>query len=120
MLAYLESVFRKDFVIRIQRHKRKDELSKHFLDSYNPAKKLYQYSLEEIFRAWYDKGCGLSDKIRQTFSSLPQYYNYRNWIAHGRYWEFKDTNYLRKFCFESILLMVDTVLRELKGKLLTH
>jgi len=118
LLAYLEGVFRKDFMIRILRHKRKDQLSVYFLDTYKSERKLYQHPLEYIFKAWRNKGSGLSDKIREMLRSLQQYYDYRNWVAHGRYWEFKESNYLRKYCFEAILLMVNTVLCELNGKLL--
>lgn len=62
ILAFVESLFRTDFIIRCEL-KKSDKLSIRYRHTYNPAKRIYTYSYHD---------------------------NYRNWLAHGRYWQFKD------------------------------
>lgn len=61
LLSFIESRFRIDFIIRCQRRK-KDSLSTDFRAIYNPAKRLYTYSLtDDIIENW-KKTC-LNKKI---------------------------------------------------------
>ena len=110
LLSWIESLFRKDFVARISRHKRKDCLSTYYLESYNPAEKTYRYGLNKIFDAWKNNSPKLSDKEIDVLRKLPQYFEYRNWIAHGRYWMFREANWQKKYNFDSVYIMASEVI----------
>lgn len=99
LLSFIESRFRIDFIIRCQGQK-KDFLSKEFRKIYNPAKRLYTYSLtDDIIDNWKKD---MPDQ-KDVFDRLIDAFKYRNWIAHGRYWHFKDNP--NKFTFDSIWML---------------
>lgn len=80
LLTSLEALFRVDFTLRC-RTRSKDDLSRHFRSverATGPRVRLE----EDILEGWkvhFPEKAGLIGEIRSSF-------NYRNWIAHGRYW----------------------------------
>lgn len=117
LLAYVEKLFRSDFAVRIQIRKNKDSLTTYFRSLYKPAKPLYQYRLNEDIIFGWRKYCNRLDKsMEQILQRMPQYFDYRNWIAHGRYWKFKEENYVKRYNFESICLLVDEVEKHFSDK----
>lgn len=102
LLAYIETLFRTDFVLRVESHTkgRKDELTRMYKSEYNPAQKVYAYSLTEfIFNKWklYANSLSHSKEMLDILRTLPQYFDLRNWMAHGRYWKYKELTFMRKY-----------------------
>ena len=113
LLSFIESRFRIDFIIRCQRRK-KDPLSTDFRAIYNPAKRLYTYSLtDDIIENWKKN----MPEQKDTFDRLADVFKYRNWVAHGRYWHFKDNP--NKFTFNAIWMLNEKIDVILEGKILT-
>lgn len=113
LLSFIESRFRIDFIIRCQRRK-KDPLSTDFRAIYNPAKRLYTYSLtDDIIENWKKN----MPEQKDTFDRLADAFKYRNWVAHGRYWHFKDNP--NKFTFNAIWMLNEKIDVILEGKILT-
>lgn len=113
LLSFIESRFRIDFIIRCQRRK-KDSLSTDFRVIYNPAKRLYTYSLtDDIIENWKKN----MPEQKDTFDRLVDAFKYRNWVAHGRYWHFKDNP--NKFTFNAIWMLNEKIDVILEGKILT-
>lgn len=96
LIAYLESLFRTDFIVRCELKKR-DVLSRLYRAAYNPIKAPYTYSFKEfILENWkkaYPNEKALMDRIIEMM-------NFRHWIAHGRYWMFKDNP--NKFTYSAV------------------
>lgn len=113
LLSFIESRFRIDFIIRCQRRK-KDPLSTDFRAIYNPAKRLYTYSLtDDIIENWKKN----MPEQKDTFDRLVDAFKYRNWVAHGRYWHFKDNP--NKFTFNAIWMLNEKIDVILEEKILT-
>lgn len=54
---------------------------------------------------------------KDTFDRLVDAFKYRNWVAHGRYWHFKDNP--NKFTFNAIWMLNEKIDVILEGKILT-
>lgn len=117
LLAYIESMFRTDLVKRLENRKLRDNLSKYYKSQYNPAKRVYQIGLDVIFEGWKSHYGNISNQMRDIINTLPQYFDYRNWVAHGRYWRFRESNYEKKHCYQSIKMLLDRINVEFNGKL---
>jgi hypothetical protein len=86
ILAFVESLFRTDFIIRCEL-KKSDKLSIRYRHTYNPAKRIYTYSYNDVvLDGWAD----FRPEEKDLINELKEANNYRNWLAHGRYWQFKD------------------------------
>lgn len=86
ILAFVESLFRTDFIIRCEL-KKSDKLSIRYRHTYNPAKRIYTYSYNDVvLGGWAD----FRPEEKALINELKEANNYRNWLAHGRYWQFKD------------------------------
>jgi hypothetical protein len=109
LLAYVESLFRSDFVLRLENRKWKDPLTLYYKDTHNSSSRPYQYSLDDIFYGWRYKSQECDKNMGDILANLPQYFKYRNWIAHGRYWVFDEQNYIRRYKFDSICILVDAI-----------
>lgn len=117
LLAYIESMFRTDLVKRLENRKLRDNLSKYFKSQHNPSRKVYQIGLDVIFEGWKFHYGNITNPMRDIINTLPQYFDYRNWVAHGRYWRFKESNYERKYSYNSIKMLLDRINVEFNGKL---
>ena len=116
LLAYIESLFRTDFVLRLESGKRGDNLTIYYKTEYNPAQKCYQFGLDRIFDGWKNHYGNVSKRMTDILNTLPQYYEYRNWIAHGRYWIYKEDNYLAKYNYEHLQMLYGAIDTEFGGK----
>jgi hypothetical protein len=100
VLAAIEAAFRIDYLQRCDKRK-KDELSRAFLKLY--AAKGVRASLKnDILQGWKDKS-NVPDHI---IGDLNGAFNYRDWLAHGRYWK---PNLGRKYDYESVYLLAESV-----------
>lgn len=114
LLAYIETLFRNDFILRVSSHKKgnNDELTRLYKSGYNPAQKVYAYSLTDfIFDKWklYANNLSHSKEMLDILRTLPQYFDFRNWMAHGRYWVFKESNYMRKYNYPQIQILLGNI-----------
>jgi hypothetical protein len=81
LLTRLEASFKVDFDIRCKKRK-KDPLSRHFREVEKKRKKRV-HLVEDILEGW---KVHHSELFRQI-GDLPSAFKFRNWVAHGRYWE---------------------------------
>jgi len=105
-LTLLEASFKIDYLIRRQK-KLKDELSKSLRKIYN-QKGTKASLVDDILKAWkasYPANKPLIDKFQKAL-------DYRNWLAHGRYWEPKIHPHLSEYDYLSVQLLASTILRE--------
>ncbi len=113
LLAHIESLFRTDFVMRLESgNKWKDQLTQYFKSIYRRDTRPYQYGLDMIFEAWKTYEPSLTKEMLDILNNLPQYFEYRNWIAHGRYWMFKESNYIKKYNYTQIKILYYNILNE--------
>lgn len=111
LLSFLEKEFRTDCYLRCVGRFR-DEMSKHFKQAYLEAKKV-QYRiplLDVIVNEWKRQKLNEHPHDVDTlalFSGINDMFNFRNWMAHGRYWEFPY--HPGKHHFDAIWLMVNQV-----------
>lgn len=111
LITSLEAVFRTDFIIRVEAKKR-DTLSKHFKSIIKETEKksgirlpYFRYGIKEvIIDGWKE----YRPNYKTAFDSLGQIFEFRNWMAHGRYWIFKDS--VSKYTYS----YVETVTMSLK------
>ena len=86
LLSYMESIFRTDFILRCEL-KKKDKLAILFRKTYSPTKRKYQYGFKDVvIKGWKEVH---PDKV-DAFNHILEMMEFRNWLAHGRYWVFKD------------------------------
>lgn len=116
LLAYIESLFRTDFVLRLESHKKSDHLTKYYKAEHDPAQKPYKFGLDKIIEGWKNHYGNVSKKMTDILNTLPQYYEYRNWIAHGRYWIYKEDNYLVKYNYDHLQMLHSAIISEFGGK----
>lgn len=101
VLTSLEADFRNDYEYRCRKRK-KDDLSRAFRLLYKSRG--VRVSLEdEIFEAWGQN----STASRQLIGELRGAFNFRHWLAHGRYWTPKLG---RKYDFNFVYSLADDVL----------
>ncbi len=46
-----------------------------------------------------------SKEMQDILRNLPQYFDFRNWMAHGRYWKYKESNYFNKYNYLQIQIL---------------
>lgn len=125
LLAYIETLFRTDFALRLETNNKKryqDVLTQAYKQEYNPAKRIYSYSLVDvIFSNWkrFVINKPNSKEMSDILSILPQYFEFRNWMAHGRYWVFKENNYMRKYNYLQVKLLLAHIEQYFGGLLKT-
>ena len=84
-LACVEAYLRIDFRNRCEL-KKKDPLSKLYLEAYKPDKKPYSYSFNDlILQGWKDTYLQGKDRLVNQVNEF--FVVYRHWLAHGRYWK---------------------------------
>ena len=81
-----EAFLRVDFLQRVD-ERRKDDVSRAFRDVYKDKEK--RFRLDDVLDVWRDVG-----GIRKScVSAVKQLVDFRNWLAHGRYWSFLSRKY---------------------------
>jgi hypothetical protein len=95
VLAAIEAHLRVDYIQRCQ-SKGKDDLSRKFRDLYKCKGNKASLS-EDILELWKDNVCR-----KTVVSELKSAFNFRHWLAHGRYWVAKLG---RKYDFNDVLTL---------------
>lgn len=114
LLTYIESLFRTDFILRLESNKKgyTDVLTRAYKSIFKPTARLYSYSLTDvIFKNWkrYVNGKAKCKEMQDILNTLPQYFDFRNWMAHGRYWNFKESNYASKYNYTQIQILLGNI-----------
>ncbi|MCM8510905.1 hypothetical protein J0904_02225 [Acinetobacter bereziniae] len=107
ILALLEARFRIDYLIRCQ-NKKKDYLSKNLRQVYK-VKGNRASLTDDILKEW--KLVYSNHKI--LFDSFKNALDYRNWLAHGRYWEPKKFSHVKKYDYLSVIFLANELLSNL-------
>ena len=113
LLTAMEAWIRLDFEIRV-RKRFKDSLSEEFRELYKRCQKRAKRKeakvrLEDILDVW-RKRVGLT-----IFSEIKALMEYRNWLAHGKYWFLKK----RRYSFDEVYIVaekLDKIFREYSKK----
>lgn len=112
VLCYIESLFRIDFILRCENKNKwaSENLSLYYKKHHQSNKRYYQYSLKDvIFAGWKESFPEENCLINQ----LSQAFEYRNWIAHGRYWKFKDNP--NKYTYDYVKTIAEKIESQLGG-----
>jgi len=104
LLTALEAAFRIDYLDRVQK-KRKDSLSRYFRSLYK--QRAERASLEEDLLGGWVK---YHPNFRAAISEFKGALKFRNWIAHGRYWQPKLG---RKYDFSDLYILATVLLEAL-------
>lgn len=107
ILAFLEARFRIDYLIRCQ-NKKKDLLSRNLRQIYK-VKGNRASLTDDILKEW--KVVNSNHKI--LLDSFKNALDYRNWLAHGRYWEPKKTSHVKKYDYLSVIFLANELLNNL-------
>lgn len=102
VLAALEAAFRIDYLYRCQK-KERDDVSRAFRDIYKDRQENVSLD-EDIFETWKEKSSAPGPRL---IGELRGAFNFRHYLAHGRYWEPKLG---RKYDFNFIYSLADYVL----------
>lgn len=108
LLTAIEARFRIDYLIRCQCKKR-DTFSKIFR-AIHKKKKNQASLIDDILSTWrnaYPQHKKILDDFQKSI-------DYRNWLAHGRYWTPKKTPHINKFDYLSIHTLAFEILSNLK------
>ena len=104
LLAALEARFRIDYLVRCQK-KQKDSLSRNFREIHQ--QKANRVSLpDDILAEW--KASFPEHKTR--LDHFQKALDYRNWLAHGRYWQPNRSPHIHKYDYLSIYLLSADIL----------
>lgn len=104
LLTALEAAFRTDYLDRVKK-KRKDSLSLYFRSLYKHHAE--RASLEEdLLKGWVKHHPNFKSAICEFKGAL----KFRNWIAHGRYWQPKLG---RKYDFPDLYILATGLLEAL-------
>ncbi|HDM8188406.1 hypothetical protein [Vibrio ouci] len=104
ILATLEARFRVDYLVRCQKKKR-DVFSKKLRAIYR--KKENQASLvDDIISTWRRE----HPEHKARLDSFQGALDYRNWLAHGRYWQPKKMPHLSRYDYLFLYSLADDIL----------
>ena len=100
VLAWIEARFRIDYLQRVRKRK-KDDLSRACYDLYREREQQVSFSIDilDLWKANQHVPAHVIGEIRSA-------YNYRNWVAHGRYWQVELD---RSYNFETALNLATTI-----------
>lgn len=114
LLSIIESVFRTDFICRCRKNK-KDAIDKDFKAVLQRVDQLYKIDLREsILERWKEE---FPDNAHD-FSVMKQRFEYRNWIAHGRYWKAFGNAGKDMYSFDNLYREVSSLLSLVGHRLL--
>jgi hypothetical protein len=104
ILAAIEAKFRIDYLVRSQK-KKKDDLSKAFRKIYR-IKKNKASLTDDIIRTWKSE----YPLHKTRLDNLGKALDYRNWLAHGRYWMPKKSPHISKYDYLTIYMLALDIL----------
>ena len=115
VLSHVESLFRVDAIIRCQAKQRRDNLCKRFSTEVRQlnGRKLYHFIRlnETILDGWKEEHSEHTDLL----NTLGQAFEYRNWLAHGKYWTYKEAP--GKYTYAYVLRLARDVTKAFNGLL---
>lgn len=115
VLSHVESLFRVDAIIRCQANQKRDNLCKRFRTEIRMLnnRKLYHFIRlnETILDGWKEEYSEHTDLL----NTLGQAFEYRNWLAHGKYWTYKESP--GKYTYEYVLHLAKDVAKAFGGLL---
>jgi len=110
LLTLVESYFRRDCVCRCL-NGLTDPLSVELQSKVAAVSRLHQLSFkDDILKGWETY---LYPTEHDFFARIGQNMDFRNWVAHGRYWAFKDN--LRKYDFDSVYTVCELIMKKFAG-----
>lgn len=113
VLSHVESLFRVDAIIRCQAKRKRDNLYKRFCTEIRQlnGRKLYHFIRlnETILDGWKEEHSEHTDLLNR----LRQAFEYRNWLAHGKYWTYKEA--IGKYTYEYVLCLAKDVVKAFDG-----
>lgn len=122
LLAYLEKEFRTDCHIRCTK-KYRDELSKAFKREYKAVGNIqYKIAFIDVIVAEWKKVFLKPDPhnkdVLDMFSQINDMFTFRNWMAHGRYWDYPYSK--GKHNFDVVWIIVNEVENAFCGSLYAY
>lgn len=106
ILATIEARFYTDYIIRCQKRK-KDDLSRIFRKTYKKRKNKVSL-MDDIMKAWKNKCQPHKTRLDNFGKAL----EYRNWLAHGRYWIPKKS-YTSEYDYLTICTLASDILENM-------
>ena len=114
LMSSVEAAFRTDFVLRC-RKSRKEQIDKDFKKVLDGVKELYQVRIkEDLIDRWADE----YPTDKHHFSLLKNRFDYRNWVAHGRYWNKFQNAGINTMIFTSLLAEVQSAMAVVDTRLM--
>ncbi|WP_446808936.1 hypothetical protein ACH50O_16985 [Methylomonas sp. 2BW1-5-20] len=107
LLAAIEARVKIDYIIRGQ-DKLRDEFSKKMRVIYD-SKENRASLKDDIIALWRSE----LPEHKKRFDNLAQALDYRNWLAHGRYWQPKRAPHIHKYDYLSIYSLAEDVLENI-------
>ncbi|MNV02604.1 hypothetical protein D3C71_928430 [compost metagenome] len=107
ILALLEARFRIDYLIRCQERK-KDDFSRALREVYKQRENKASLT-DDILKLWKE----FYPQHKTIFDSFQKALDYRNWLAHGRYWEPKKSPHISKYDYLTISLIASEIMKNL-------
>ncbi|HIF5584154.1 MULTISPECIES: hypothetical protein [Vibrio harveyi group] len=104
ILSTLEARFRVDYLLRCQKKKR-DRFSKKLRAVYH-KKKNNASLVDDIIGTWRKE----FPEHKTRLDNLQKALDYRNWLAHGRYWQTKKTPHISSYDYLSVYTLADEIL----------
>jgi len=106
LMSAVEAAFRSDFVLRCRKSK-KEQIDRDFKMVLEGVKELYQVRIkEDLIDRWAEE----YPADRHNFSLLKNRFDYRNWVAHGRYWNKFQNAGISSMAFTSLLMEVQNAM----------
>ncbi len=107
LLSTIEAKFRIDYLLRCQ-NKKKDNLSQRFRSIHR--KKANKASLgDDIIFIWKTE----LPEHKTRLDNLEKALDYRNWLAHGRYWQPKKHPHISQFDYVSVFNLTVDILENI-------
>jgi len=108
VLSAIEARLKIDYIVRGQ-NKLRDEFSKKIREIFD--KKENRASLvDDILKAWKIE----FPEHKTRLDHFGQALDYRNWLAHGRYWQAKRTPHIYRFDYFSIYSLASDILTNME------
>ncbi|MBO9483108.1 hypothetical protein [Salinisphaera sp. G21_0] len=107
LLATLEARFRIDYLVRCQ-NKHKDSLSRKFREIHQQKTNRVSLS-DDILVGWRVSNPEHKTRLDHFQKAL----DYRNWLAHGRYWQPNRSPHIHKYDYLGIYLLSADILENI-------
>lgn len=113
LMSAVEAALRTDFVLRC-RKSRKEQIDRDFKLVLERVKELYQIRIKEDL---IDRWAKEYPTDKHSFSLLKNRFDYRNWVAHGRYWNKYQNAGANSTAFTSLLMEVTSAMAVIDARL---